>query len=96
MWGALLSRVPDPFSWMTFFHVALAVIVVLDVIACIISILAGITLLRGAPAGRSWGLVAAFFGLINGPLGIALGAFTLVLLMPRAAESASSGLATAA
>ena len=35
----------------------------------------------GASA-RSLGLVAAFFGLTNGPLGIALGAYTLVVLVP--------------
>jgi hypothetical protein len=97
MWGALLSRVPNPFAWMTLFHVALAVIVALDVIACIISILAGIALMQGSPSARNWGLVAAFFGLTNGPLGIALGAFTVAVLLPHAVPAAyTSDVATAA
>jgi len=31
-------------------------------------------------------LLAAFFGLTNGPLGIALGAYTLVVLIPANAR----------
>lgn len=96
MWGALISRVANPFSWMTFFHVALGVVVALDVIACVVCVLAGITLLRLAPGGRLWGLVAAFFGLINGPLGIALGVFTVSVLLPRTIRPAYSDVATAA
>ncbi len=42
---------------------------------------AGIREVYGASA-RSLGLLAAFFGLTNGPLGIALGAYTLVVLVP--------------
>jgi hypothetical protein len=52
--------------------------------------------MRGAAAARRWGLVAAFFGLINGPLGIALGAFTVAALMPRVAAATYSSVATAA
>lgn len=96
MWGALLSRVPEPFSWMTFFHVALVVMIALDVISCVVSILAGLALMRLSPGSRVCGLVAAFFGLINGPLGIALGAFTVALLLRRAPAGAYAEVAAAA
>ena len=82
MWGALLTRVPNPYSLMDFFHLLLVVLMILGVLAGIVSIAAGLTLASGGLSGRKLGLAAAFFGLTNGPLGIALGAYTLVLLVP--------------
>jgi hypothetical protein len=96
MFGALLNRVPNPFAWMTMFHIALVGMVVLDVIACVASIVAGVALLGGTSAARTWALVAAFFGLINGPLGIALGVFTVALLLPRPTAAGYANVATAA
>jgi hypothetical protein len=44
-------------------------------------------LISAGISARSLGLVAAFFGLVNGPLGIALGAYTLVVLVPAGARN---------
>jgi hypothetical protein len=38
-------------------------------------------------SARKIGLLAAFFGLINGSIGIALGAYTLVVLVPANAKA---------
>lgn len=84
MWGALLNRVPNPFSWMDFFHFRLYGRVALDLIAAVFSFLAAMGLIQGSRLGRRLGLVAAFFGLTSGPLGIALGAFTVAILIPQA------------
>ncbi|MGA8012323.1 MAG: hypothetical protein WB949_07855 [Candidatus Acidiferrales bacterium] len=86
MWGALLSRVPDPFTLMTLFHVFLIFAIVLGVVAGLVSIVAGLSLMSGGQSARTLGLLAAFFGLVNGPLGIALGAYTLVVLVPANAR----------
>ena len=82
MWGALLSRVPSPFAMMDYFHLFLGFAIVLGIVAGIVSIIAGLALMSGGDSARKLGLIAAFFGLINGPLGIALGAYTLVVLVP--------------
>jgi hypothetical protein len=87
MWGALLSRVPNPFALMDYFHLFLGFAIVLGIVAGIVSIVAGLALMSGGESSRKLGLVAAFFGLINGPLGIALGAYTLVVLVPAGARS---------
>ena len=82
MWGALLTRVPDPFTLMDLFHVFLIFVIILDVVAGIVSIIAGLALMSGGPSARRLGMLAAFLALINGPLGIALGVYTLVVLVP--------------
>lgn len=88
MWGALLNRVPNPFALMDLFHMFLLFAIILGVVAGLISIIAGMALTSGGQSGRGLGLVAAFFGLINGPLGIALGAYTLVVLVPSGSRNA--------
>jgi hypothetical protein len=90
MWGALLSRVPNPFALMDYFHLFLVFAIILGIVAGIVSIIAGLALMSGGGSSRSLGLAAAFFGLINGPLGIALGAYTLVVLVPAAGHTPAS------
>jgi hypothetical protein len=90
MWGALLSRVPNPFALMDYFHLFLVFAIVLGIVAGIVSIIAGLALMSGGGSSRRLGLVAAFFGLINGPLGIALGAYTLVVLVPAGGHTPAS------
>jgi hypothetical protein len=82
MWGALLVRVPDPFTLMSLFHIFLVFVIILGIVAGVVSIIAGLGLMSSGSSARGMGLIAAFFGLINGPLGIALGAFTLFSLLP--------------
>lgn len=88
MWGALLTRVPNPFTLMDLFHVVLIFVIFLSIVAGIVSIIAGLKLMSGGQSARRIGLLAAFFGLTNGPLGIALGAYTLVVLVPANARNA--------
>ena len=87
MWGALLTRVPNPFALMDLFHGFLLFAILLGIVAGVVSIIAGLGLMSGGASARSLGLVAAFFALINGPLGIALGAYTLVVLVPAGARN---------
>jgi hypothetical protein len=87
MWGAIITRVANPFALMSLFHFFLIFAVVLNVIAGIFSLLAALALLGRTGSARTLALVASFFGLINGPLGIALGAYTLVIFVPRGSSS---------
>ena len=87
MWGAIITRVANPFALMSLFHFFLIFAVVLNIIAGIVSLLASIALLGRTGSARTLALVASFFGLINGPLGIALGAFTVAIFVPRGTSS---------
>ena len=88
MWGVLLTRVPNPFTLMDLFHLFLIFAIILSIAAGIISILAGLALMSGGPSARKLGLLAAFLALVSGPLGIALGAYTLVVLVPASPRNA--------
>ena len=87
MWGALLARVPNSFTLMDLFHIFLICAIVLGIGAGVVSILAGLALMSGGPSGRRLGLLAAFLGILSGPLGIALGTHTLVVLVPANARN---------
>ena len=82
MWGAIITRVPNDITMMGLFHSFLVFVIILGIVAGLVSIIAGLGLISSGASARSLGLVAAFFGLTNGPLGIALGAYTLVVLGP--------------
>ena len=85
MWGAIITRVPNDIVLMNMFHGFLLLVILLGIVAGAVSIIAGLGLMSSGASARTLGLVAAFFGLTNGPLGIALGAYTLVVLVPAAA-----------
>jgi hypothetical protein len=87
MWGALLTRVPNALALMSLFHLFLMFAVVLNIIAGIFSLLAAIALFGRTGSSRTLALGASFFALIDGPLGIALGAFTLVIFLPRSSAT---------
>jgi hypothetical protein len=87
MWGAIITRVPDPFTLMTMFHIFWVLFVILGIVAGIVSLLAAVALLSRGGSGRTLALVASFFGLTNGPLGIALGAFTLYVFASSRSSS---------
>lgn len=80
MWGAVLVRVPDPYSWMAAFHFYLIGVLALGIISALFSFLACATLLSGAQSSRMWGLIAAALALLGPPPGVALGAFTAAIL----------------
>jgi hypothetical protein len=87
MWGAVTTRAPNSFALMDLFHIFLVFLIILGIAAGIVSIIAGLNLMSGGQSARRLGLLAAFFALINGPLGIALGAYTLVVLVPANARN---------
>jgi hypothetical protein len=60
-------------------------VMILCVVAGVVSIIAELSLMSGGQS-TGIGLLAGFLGLINGPLGIALGAYTLVVLVPVTAR----------
>jgi hypothetical protein len=82
MFGALLSRVADPFALMSDFHIIYASIVVLSVLSGIFGLLAGMALLANSRPARMLALFAAFLSVSEIPLGTTLGIYTLVALLP--------------
>jgi hypothetical protein len=81
MFGALLARVPDPFTMMSEFHIIYVAIIVLSVICGVLGIIGGLGAMAGG--GRSILILAALLSLCALPLGITLGVYTLVVLLPR-------------
>jgi hypothetical protein len=81
MFGALLSRVPNPFALMSVFHFAYIVMIGLSVVCGILGLLAGAALVAGQRSGRMLGLIAGFLSLSNIPLGTTLGIYTLIILL---------------
>jgi hypothetical protein len=82
MFGTLLSRVADPFTLMSLFHVVYTLMVILSALCGVLGILAGLALLAGRRSGRALALLAGFLSLPRIPLGIMLGTYTLVVLLP--------------
>jgi hypothetical protein len=82
MFGALLVRVADPFTMMSAFHLFYAFAILLSAVCGVIGVLAGLALLSGWRAGRILALVAGFLSLSELPLGITLGVYTLIVLLP--------------
>ena len=96
MFGALLNRVADPFTLMGIFHFLYAAMIALSVVCGLLAIFAGLALLGGRGVGRTLALIAAVLSLSDIPLGITLGTFTLVDLLPfRAAPFYDRAVQTA-
>ena len=83
MFGALLSRVPDPFTLMGVFHFLYIAMIALSVVCGILGLMAGLALLRGKQSGRTLAVLAGVLSVSNIPLGTSLGIYTLVVLLPR-------------
>jgi|SRR3954469_22818246 hypothetical protein len=81
MFGALLTRVPDPYSLMSAFHLLYLLAIVWSFVAGLLGIAAGLSLLGGKAAGRLLGILAAFFSVTEIPLGITIGTYTLIVLL---------------
>jgi hypothetical protein len=82
MFGALLSRVANPYAMMDHFHIVYFAIAVLSLVCGALGVLAGLALLTGASVGRALALGAAFLSLPEMPLGLMLGVYTIVRLLP--------------
>jgi len=72
MFGALLSRVPDPVALMGDFHILYAGIVVLTVLCGLFGLLAGLALLTNQRPARMLALLAAFLSVSEIPFGTTL------------------------
>jgi hypothetical protein len=83
MFGALMTRVPNPYTLMDSFDVFYIAIVIFSVICGLLGVLAGLALLAKWYAGRPIALAAAFLSLSELPLGLMLGVYTIVVLLPR-------------
>jgi hypothetical protein len=92
MFGALLNRVPDPFTLMDLFHLFYGAAIVVTVIGGVLGVLAGWALLAGAQSARSVVLIAAFLSLAHIPLGLTLGIVTLIMVLPLTQGDANARL----
>ncbi|MGC1687829.1 MAG: hypothetical protein WA734_19525 [Candidatus Acidiferrales bacterium] len=83
MFGALLTRVANPFALMADFHMIYTASIVLSVLVGVLGILAGLAFLGSQQPPRVLGLLAAFFSVSEVPLGTTLGVYTLIILLRR-------------
>lgn len=81
MFGALLTRVPDPFSLMSVFHFLYLGVTMWSAVCGVLGIVAGVMLVSGMRSARSLAIVAALLSLPEPPFGIALGVYTLIILL---------------
>ena len=81
MFGALLTRVADPFVWMDFFHVVYVCCAALAFVCGILGILGGFALLRSPASGRGLLIAGSFLSLSDLPVGIAISVYTLIVLL---------------
>jgi hypothetical protein len=83
MFGALLTRVPDPFTIMTVFHILYSAVIVWSGISAVLGIVAGLTMLASQRGSRILVIAAALLALPELPFGIMLGVYTMTHLAPR-------------
>jgi len=81
MFGALLTRVANPFAWMDLFHLLYACCTILSFVCGILGAVGGLALLRSSASGRSLLLIASFLSLSDLPFGIAISTYTLIVLL---------------
>ena len=81
MFGALLTRVPDPFTLMTIFHILYIAAILVTALSGLFGLFAGLALVAGKSA-RTLSLVAAFLSLSDLPFGTTLGIYTLIVFLP--------------
>jgi hypothetical protein len=89
MFGALLTRVPNPFALMGDFHIVYAGIVVLSFLCGLFGLLAALALLADQRPARTLALLAAFLSVSEIPFGTTLGIYTLIVLLPSSRVSSS-------
>jgi hypothetical protein len=82
MFGSLLSRVANPFTLMDTFHFFYAAVALYSVVCGLLGALAGLALLTGWSSARALVLCAGFLSLPELPLGLMLGVYTVVRLLP--------------
>ena len=96
MFGALLSRAPFPFTLMDLFHVWYALAVIETAVCGVFGIVAA----GGLGAGSRWArpamLIAGFLALPQLPLGVMLGTYTLIVLLPAVPSEIAARMREAA
>jgi hypothetical protein len=85
MFGALLNRVPDPFALMDIFHFFYIALIVLSIVCGAMGLIAGLALIGRQQSGRRLAIIAAILSVCDIPLGLTLGIYTLVELLPARA-----------
>lgn len=83
MFGALLTRVPEPYSLMTAFHILYSVAIVWSGISAVLAILAGLAMLVSQNAARILVVAAALLALPELPFGVMIGVYTMTRTAPR-------------
>jgi hypothetical protein len=81
MFGALLTRVPNPFFLMAVFHFCYVVAIIVSVLAGLFGLLAGAALLARKASARGLSVVAGILSLSDIPLGTTLGTYTLIVFL---------------
>jgi hypothetical protein len=95
MWGAIITRVPNPFAWMAFFHFMMFAGIALLIVTAVFSFLAAGALMQ-AQNRAPLAVIAGILAILTGPLGIALGVYTLVLCVSRPAWQTYDRMSAAA
>ena len=83
MFGALLSRVSNPYALMADFHIIYVSLIILALITALFGVMAGVALLSNHPVARTLALAAAFLSVSEIPFGATLGIYTLIVLLPQ-------------
>jgi hypothetical protein len=86
MWGALINRVADPFAWMGYYDILLLAAVTFAIVVAIFSFFGAIALMQHTESRRPLAQIAAILAMIHGPLGVALGVYTLIALFANAGQ----------
>jgi hypothetical protein len=81
MFGALLTRVADPFTWMGFFHVWYVCWIGLCFVCGILGIVGGLAVMPSPNGGRGLLVAASLLSLSDLPVGVAIGVYTLIELL---------------
>lgn len=78
MFGALLTRVPDPLTLMTIFHVCYVAAISIAILAGLFGSFGGLALLDGRSSARPLSIIAGILSVSDLPLGTTLGIYTLI------------------
>jgi hypothetical protein len=89
MFGALLVRVPEPFSLMADFHLLYLAVLIWAGISGVMALLAGVAMLTGHRAAGGLARLAAYLCVGDAPLGTTLGVYTLTVLRPTIGAEAA-------
>jgi hypothetical protein len=87
MFGALLARVPDPFSMMSEFHLIYIGVIILSFLCGVLGVFAGLALLANGGSARMLAILAACFSVSEIPFGTTLGIYTLVAFLRTSRSS---------